>query len=86
MRKEWRLLHGNQRLEGFGGVLVVIGVALQLEEKVIGETVWCIPAVEDGYLLILAVGELSPGQTIMLDVIDSLQIYDGSKGHQRMHH
>lgn len=36
---------------------MVIGVALQFEEHIISETMGCVPTVENGNFLVLAIGQ-----------------------------
>ena len=54
------LVEGEEGLVGFGGVLVVVGVALELEKDVIGETMRGVPAVPDVDFLVFSVVQLLP--------------------------
>jgi hypothetical protein len=56
----------------------MVGVALQLKEEVVGESVGRVPTVEDGHFLVLSVGEFFPLQPVVFDVVDGLQVEDGS--------
>ena len=88
MRQEGRPLERGEGLVGRRGVLVVVGVPLQLEEEVVREAVRRVPAMHDRHLLVLAVRQLPPQQSVVFQIRDGLQVEDGSEGHQAMrrHH
>lgn len=86
MGQEGRGLQRDQRLEGLGGVLVVVGVALQLEEQVVGEAVGRVPAVQDGHLLEAPARQRLPLQPVVFNVVYRLQVKYRPKRHQRMHY
>jgi hypothetical protein len=50
---------------------------LQFEEEVVGDTMWGVPAVSDGGLLVLSVGEFLAQQSVVFDVVDGFQVEDG---------
>lgn len=49
---------------------MVVGVSLQLEQQVIGESVGSIPAVPDGDFFVLAAGQFVPPESVVFQVID----------------
>jgi hypothetical protein len=49
-------------------------MALQFEEEVIGEPVRSIPAMHNGYFLVFSIRQLFALQSVVLDVVDGLQV------------
>lgn len=60
MREKGGFFQRSKSLVWLGGILVMVGMALYFEEKVVGKAVRCIPTVEDGDFFILTVWKNVP--------------------------
>lgn len=59
---------------------------MQFKDGVVGESVGSVPAVEDCSLFVLPVGQLLSPEAVVLDVVDGLEVEDGSAGNERVDH
>ena len=80
MGQLWRVLVGTEYLVGFVTVLVVVTMPLELEERVVGDSVRGIPRVSDVNLFVGAVRKLLSLKPIVFDVVDELEDEDSSEG------
>ena len=51
---------------------MVIGVALQFEQHIVGEAVGSVPTVTDVDFFVLSVGQLLPPESKVLEIVDGL--------------
>ena len=61
------------------GLVVMIGMALQIDQQPVGRLVRRIPAVARQNMLILAIAQIFSGQTVMFHVIGQFKLPDGDK-------
>lgn len=69
----WGVLIGAESLIGLKGIFVVVRVPLELEEKVVGDTVGSIPRVPDVDPLVCSVLKSLPPESVVLNVVDDLK-------------
>lgn len=79
MRQLRGVLVAAEGLIGFQAVLVVVGVSLEFEEEVVGESVWGVPGMADVDFLVLSVYFLAD-EAVMFDVVDDFEHGDSSEG------
>ena len=71
-----------QQGEAAVGFVVVVGMALQVDEQPVRRLVCGVPRMARQDVFVFASAEVAAGQAVMLDVIDKLQLPDGDGGLQ----
>ena len=58
---------------------MVIRVSLELEEKVVRESVRSVPAVPDRNFFVLSIGKFLSSESVVFNIVDCLKIENGSE-------
>ena len=64
----------------------MIGMSLQFENGVVGESVGSIPTVKNIGFFVLSIGQFLPHEAVVLDIVDGLEVENGPARYEGVDH